>query len=89
MTSVLPDQGTGPVSLLSQPKNAWRQILALWDRTAIYMPLLMMGALALGTYWLVRNTPIFSAPEAVKAVSHEVDYFTQNFTNRLFLEALT
>ena len=51
------------------------------------MPLLMMGALALGTYWLVRNTPIFNAPEAVKEVSHEVDYFMQNFTIKTFDES--
>ncbi|WP_051675999.1 LPS export ABC transporter periplasmic protein LptC [Polaromonas glacialis] len=52
----------------------------------MYMPLLMMGALALGTYWLVRNTPTFSAPEAVKEVMHEVDYFMQDFTIKTFDE---
>lgn len=52
----------------------------------MYMPLLMMGALALGTYWLVRNTPIFSSTEVVKEVSHEVDYFMQNFTIKTFDE---
>ena len=53
----------------------------------MYMPLLMMGALALGTYWLVRNTPIFSSTEVVKEVSHEVDYFMQNFTIKTFDES--
>lgn len=67
-------------------KSGWRKFLSLWDRTAMYMPLLMMGALALGTYWLVRNTPTFSAPEAVKEVVHEVDYFMQNFTIKTFDE---
>jgi lipopolysaccharide export system protein LptC len=38
-------------------KHAWHLIFRLWDGMAIYMPLLLMGALALGTYWLVRNTP--------------------------------
>ena len=52
----------------------------------MYMPLLLMGALALGTYWLVRNTPIFNAPEAVKEVEHEVDYFMQDFTIKTFDE---
>ena len=52
----------------------------------MYMPLLLMGALALGTYWLVRNTPIFSAPEAVREVGHEIDYFMQNFTIKTFDE---
>ena len=52
----------------------------------MYMPLLMMAALALGTYWLVRNTPTFSAPEAVREVGHEIDYFMQNFTIKTFAE---
>lgn len=67
-------------------KNGWRKILSLWDRTAMYMPLLMMGSLALGTYWLVRNTPTFSTPEAVREVGHEVNYFMQNFTIKTFDE---
>ena len=67
-------------------KSGWRKILSLWDRAAMYMPLFMMGALALGTYWLVRNTPTFSAPEPVKEVVHEVDYFMQNFTIKTFDE---
>lgn len=67
-------------------KSGWRRFLSLWDRTAMYMPLLLMGALALGTYWLVRNTPTFSAPEAVREVGHEIDYFMQNFTIKTFDE---
>lgn len=67
-------------------KSAWRMASRLWDSMAIYMPLLMMGALALGTYWLVRNTPIFSTPEAAKEASHEVDYFMHKFTVKTFDE---
>lgn len=52
----------------------------------MYMPLVMMGALASGTYWLVRNTPAFTPPEAVRQVGHEVDYFMQNFTIKTFDE---
>ena len=68
-------------------KSRWRRFLSLWDRTAMYMPLVMMGALALGTYWLVRNTPTFSAPEEVRQAVHEVDYFMQNFTIKNFDES--
>lgn len=71
-----------------QPRQAmWRAFLRLGDRMAMYMPLLMMGALALGTYWLVRNTPSFNAPEVARQVSHEVDYFMHNFTVKSFDEA--
>lgn len=71
---------------MTPQKSAWRTFLRLWDRTAIYMPLLLMGALALGTYWLVRNTPIFSAQQAVREVRHEVDYFMRKFTIKTFDE---
>lgn len=87
MTSLLPGQRTLPAGGKPQPKSAWHGFLRLWHRMALYLPLLMMGALALGTYWLVRNTPTFSAPEAVKQAGHEVDYFMQNFTIKTFDEA--
>lgn len=67
-------------------KRAWRGVLRVWDSMAIYMPLLMMGALALGTYWLVRNTPIFSSPETARETSHEIDYFMRKFTVKTFDE---
>ncbi|MDQ3058935.1 MAG: LPS export ABC transporter periplasmic protein LptC [Pseudomonadota bacterium] len=54
---------------------------------AIYMPLLLMGVLALSTYWLVRNTPGLTVPEAAKEVGHEVDYFMRNFTIKSFDES--
>ena len=87
MTGTVPARNTGPASVLPQQQSMWRKLLFLWDRTAIYMPLLMMGALALGTYWMVRNTPIFGTPEVVKEVGHEVDYFMQNFTIKTFDES--
>ena len=67
-------------------RKGWRGLLRVWDSMAIYMPLLMMGALALGTYWLVRNTPIFSAPEVAREASHDIDYFMRKFTVKTFDE---
>jgi lipopolysaccharide export system protein LptC len=85
MTDIL-DGRTSTANFKVPHKSGWRKFLSLWDRTAMYMPLLMMGALALGTYWLVRNTPTFTAPEAAREVVHEVDYFMQNFTIKTFDE---
>jgi lipopolysaccharide export system protein LptC len=68
------------------PGRIWRRGLRAWDKVSIYLPLLMMVALALGTYWLVRNTPVFSTPEAARAVSHDSDYFMRKFTVRTFGE---
>ncbi len=67
------------------PKTGvWRSIRRQWDRLAIYMPLLAMAALALGTYWLVRNTPTFTSPQVSTQVKHEVDYFMHKFTIKTF-----
>jgi lipopolysaccharide export system protein LptC len=55
-------------------------LIGWWDRVSIYVPLLMMGGLALGTYWLVRNTPNAPAAQEVKEVKHEVDYFLRKFS---------
>ena len=56
----------------------------LGDRIALYLPVILMGVLALGTYWLVRSTPllIFQGPEA--QVRHEPDYFMRNFSVKSF-----
>jgi lipopolysaccharide export system protein LptC len=67
-------------------REPWRRALRLWDQVSIYLPLLLMGSLALGTYWLVRNSPVFSAPEAAKEAKHEVDYFMRKFTIKTFDE---
>ncbi len=57
---------------------------AAWDRASIYLPIILMGVLALGTYWLVRSTPVFTPPQAPRAPSHEPDYFMKKFTVKTF-----
>lgn len=55
-----------------------------WEQVSIYLPVLLMGVLALGTYWLVRNTPIFTPAEAPVAATHEPDYFMRKFSVKTF-----
>jgi len=56
-----------------------------WDRVTIYLPVLLMGVLALGTYWLARTTPTFSsAPAAQRPEKHEADYFLRGFSVKSF-----
>lgn len=86
MSAALHDEAPGNAGAMHPLKNTWRRLLRVWDSMAIYMPLLMMGALALGTYWLVRNTPILSTPEAGKEASHDIDYFMHKFTVKTFGE---
>lgn len=83
MTAVDAVTRSGPGQVLGQ---AWVRLMRLWDRVSIYLPLLLMGALALGTYWLVRNTPVFNSVDAVKPVRHESDYFMRNFTVKSFAD---
>ncbi len=53
-----------------------------WDRLAVYLPVLTMGLLALGSYWILRSTPEPQAPAAPRPASHEPDYFMRGFSVR-------
>jgi lipopolysaccharide export system protein LptC len=55
-----------------------------WDRISIYLPVILMGLLALGTYWLARNTPSFSQPGVQQPATHEPDYFLRGFSVKSF-----
>ena len=50
----------------------------------LYLPLVVMGLLALGTYWLVRNTPVDTGPAPARVLSHEPDYLMQGFAMKTF-----
>ena len=55
-----------------------------WDRMSLYLPVFLMGVLALGTYWLVRSAPVFVPAEAQRAATHDPDYFMKNFSVKTF-----
>ncbi len=61
-----------------------RLLRAAWDRLSLYLPIILMGVLALGTYWLVRSTPVFEVPGPEQAKKHEPDYFMQKFSVKTF-----
>ncbi|WPB59545.1 LPS export ABC transporter periplasmic protein LptC [Xylophilus sp. GOD-11R] len=54
------------------------------DRLSIYLPIALMGLLALGSYWLVRNSPTAAAPEVVAPLRHDPDYYMRDFALRTF-----
>ncbi len=56
----------------------------VWQRLSLYLPLILMGVLALGTYWLVRSTPLLLPPEQPQPSRHEADYFLRNFSVKTF-----
>ncbi len=63
-----------------------RMLLAAWDRFSLYLPIVLMGLLALATYWLMQRTPSPGQPTVERPVRHEPDYFMKNFSVRTFLE---
>ncbi len=56
----------------------------VWERASLYLPMMLMGVLALGTYWLERSTPVFATVEAARTVSHDPDYFMKDFSVKSF-----
>ena len=55
-----------------------------WDRFVLYLPLLMMTALALATYWLVHSVPTASVSMLQAPLTHDPDYFMHGFSVRTF-----
>jgi lipopolysaccharide export system protein LptC len=55
-----------------------------WDQVSIYLPIILMGLMALGTYWLARNTPVFSLPDAARPARHDPDYYMRDFSVKTF-----
>lgn len=55
-----------------------------WERLSIYLPMLLMALLALGTYWLVRNAPTLAQPTVARELGNEPDYFMRNFSVKTF-----
>lgn len=61
-----------------------RVLRAAWEHLSLYLPILLMGVFALGTWWLVRNTPGVIEALTAQTVKHESDYFLRQFTIRTF-----
>jgi lipopolysaccharide export system protein LptC len=55
-----------------------------WDRFLLYVPLVFMVVLALGSYWLVRIAPPSSGPTPKRVESHAPDYFMTDFSVRSY-----
>lgn len=71
------------------PEPAARRIAALWrlrvvDAVSAYLPLLLMAVLALGTWWLAKNTPLLDAARPSAAPRHVPDYTMSGFLVQRF-----
>ncbi len=61
---------------------AWHR--RLLEGLTAYLPVLLMGLLALGTWWLVKNTPLPEAERSPVPPRHEPDYTMSAFTVQRF-----
>lgn len=65
--------------LISRP---WGQ--RLMDALASYLPVFLMGLLALATWWLVKHTPVSQPERASAPLRHEPDYEMHDFSMQRF-----
>jgi lipopolysaccharide export system protein LptC len=75
----------GPVAPRTTPPRAalpWLQRLR--ETLTTYLPVLLMLLLALGTWWLVKNTPSDDGPTEARAPLQEPDYTMRNFVVERF-----
>jgi lipopolysaccharide export system protein LptC len=68
-------------ALLASSRLWVRQLLG---RISLYLPIGAMAMLALGTWWLARNTPTAASPEPARAPRQEPDYFLTRFVVKSF-----
>lgn len=64
--------------------NPTFKLQVLIDKISLLMPVILMGLLALGSYWLYQNTPIVKENKKKTVVSSEPDYFLSNFATRQY-----
>lgn len=66
------------------PRVVGRRIWRIWDQVSIYLPVLLMGLLALGSYWLLRLTPIDDPAQVEAEVGSDPDYYMRRFSVKVF-----
>ena len=64
--------------------SLWLRLRRGIDRLTLYLPLLVMAVLAMGSWWLVRSMPeLWRAPQT-KEVRKEPDYHLAHFATEAF-----
>jgi len=74
-----------PVRVHTTPAEPKPPLFARFvEQLSSYLPLLLMALLALGTWWLVKNTPTTDSDRPTAPLRHEPDYTMTNFMVRRF-----
>lgn len=55
-----------------------------WEHLSVYLPVVLMMFLALGSYLLLQATPEPPKPPPERAPTHDVDYFMRRFSVKVF-----
>ena len=55
-----------------------------WEQFSLYLPVVLIGLLALGTWWLVRNAPMPLLPAIERQQGNQPDYFMKSFSVKSF-----
>ena len=75
----------GPRRDDAQPR--WKALpwpARILEALSSYLPMLLMGLLALGSWWLVKNTPLPQAAREPAPARHEADYAMERFSVQRF-----
>ena len=85
-TAPMPDMALAPpVAQVERQRLPWTSRVV--DTVSTYLPLLLMAVLALGTWWLVKNTPLLDNERLIAPPRHEPDYTMRQFTVQRFAAA--
>jgi lipopolysaccharide export system protein LptC len=85
-TAPMPDLALAPpVPQVERLRLPWTSRVI--DTVSTYLPVLLMAVLALGTWWLVKNTPVLDNERQVAPPRHEPDYTMRQFTVQRFAAA--
>jgi lipopolysaccharide export system protein LptC len=76
-------------TLVPATEPAVRRYMLPWYQRALsslsaYLPLILMALVALATWWLVKNTPVFQGAKPAAALRHIPDYTMRNFKVQRF-----
>jgi lipopolysaccharide export system protein LptC len=82
MSALLGEPGAAAGSAPWRPPLPW--YLRVIDAVSTYLPLVLMGLLALGTWWLVKNTPLFENDRPAPPPRHVPDYTMTRFLVQRF-----
>ena len=71
-----------PAAVRRNPVLPW--VRRIVDSALAYLPMLVMAALALGSWWLVKQTPVAEGAAAPSAPRSDPDYTMRTFVVQRF-----